>query len=80
MAGQFPMRPFPFTDLIATSGGFELAKRLGKMKTNILTLVLALIVITFLGIRFSSLPWTPRRIVGVAIGLPSVGASGIGPN
>ena len=42
------------------------------MKTNILTLVLALLVIIFLGIRFGSLPWTSTRIAGVAIGLPSV--------
>jgi protein-S-isoprenylcysteine O-methyltransferase Ste14 len=42
------------------------------MKTNILTLVLALLVITFVGIRFANLPWTPARIAGVAIGLPSL--------
>ena len=42
------------------------------MKTNILTLVLALLVIIFLGIHFGSLPWTPTRIAGVVIGLPSV--------
>ena len=41
------------------------------MKTNILTLVLALLVIIFLGIHFGSLPWTPTRIAGVVIGLPS---------
>jgi len=54
------------------SDGVDFAKRLGKMKTNIFTLVLALLVIIFLGIRFGSLPWTPIRIVGVVIGLPSV--------
>jgi protein-S-isoprenylcysteine O-methyltransferase Ste14 len=42
------------------------------MKMNILTLVLALLVIIFLGIHFDSLPWTPTRIAGVVIGLPSV--------
>jgi protein-S-isoprenylcysteine O-methyltransferase Ste14 len=42
------------------------------MKTNILTLVLALLVMTIVGIRFASLPWTPARIAGVAIGLPSL--------
>jgi protein-S-isoprenylcysteine O-methyltransferase Ste14 len=42
------------------------------MKTNILTLVLALLVMTIVGIRFASLPWTPVRIAGVAIGLPSL--------
>ena len=41
------------------------------MKTNILTLVLALLGIIFLGIHFGSLPWTPTRIAGVVIGLPS---------
>lgn len=55
------------------SDGFDFANRLGQMKTNILTLVLALLVIIFLGIRFSSLPWTPTRMVGALIGLPSVG-------
>jgi protein-S-isoprenylcysteine O-methyltransferase Ste14 len=42
------------------------------MKTNILTLVLGLLGIIFLGIHFGSLPWTPTRIAGVVIGLPSV--------
>ena len=41
------------------------------MKTNILTLVLALLGIIFLGIHFGSLPWTPTRIAGAVIGLPS---------
>jgi protein-S-isoprenylcysteine O-methyltransferase Ste14 len=41
------------------------------MKTNILTLLIALLAIVFLGIHYSSLPWTPMRIAGVAIGLPS---------
>ncbi len=55
-----------------TSDGFDPAKRLGKMKTNIFTLVLVLLVIIVLGIHFGSLPWTPARIAGVVIGLPSV--------
>jgi len=42
------------------------------MKTNILTLVLALLGIIFLGIHFISVPWTPTRIAGAVIGLPSV--------
>ena len=42
------------------------------MKTNILTLVLVLIVFIFAGIHFGSLPWTPARIAGVVIGLPSL--------
>ena len=41
------------------------------MKTNILTLVAVLLVFIFLGIRFGSLPWTPARIAGLVIGLPS---------
>jgi protein-S-isoprenylcysteine O-methyltransferase Ste14 len=41
------------------------------MKTNILTLVLALLAIIFLGIHFGRLAWTPTRIAGVVIGLPS---------
>ena len=55
-----------------TSDGFDPAKRLGKMKANIFTLVLVLLVIIFVGIHFGSLPWTPARIAGVVIGLPSV--------
>ena len=42
------------------------------MKTNILTLVLALLGFIFLGIHYSSLPWTPMRVAGVVIGLPSL--------
>jgi protein-S-isoprenylcysteine O-methyltransferase Ste14 len=42
------------------------------MKTNIVTLVLALLAIIFLGIYFGSLPWTPTRIAGAVIALPSV--------
>ena len=41
------------------------------MKTNVFTLVLVLLVIV-LGVRFGSQPWTPTRIVGVVIGLPSL--------
>jgi protein-S-isoprenylcysteine O-methyltransferase Ste14 len=55
-----------------TSDGFDPAKRLGKMKTNIFTLVLVLLLFIFVGIHFASLPWTPGRIAGVVIGLPSV--------
>jgi protein-S-isoprenylcysteine O-methyltransferase Ste14 len=42
------------------------------MKANIFTLVLVLLVIVFVGIHFGSLPWTPARIAGVVMGLPSV--------
>ena len=42
------------------------------MKTNVLTLVIILLVITFVGVHFGSLPWTPARIAAVAIGLPSL--------
>ena len=42
------------------------------MKTNIITLVLVLLLFIFVGIHFASLPWTPGRIAGVVIGLPSV--------
>jgi protein-S-isoprenylcysteine O-methyltransferase Ste14 len=42
------------------------------MKTNILTLVLALLAIVVLGLYYGSQPWTPVRVVGVAIGLPSL--------
>ena len=42
------------------------------MKTNVLTLVLVLVVIVFVGFHFASQPWTPTRIAGVVIGLPSL--------
>ena len=42
------------------------------MKTNVLTLVLVLLVIIFVGVHFSSQPWTPMRIAGVVIALPSL--------
>ena len=42
------------------------------MKTNILTLVLVLLVIVFVGFHFGRQPWTPTRIAGVVIGLPSL--------
>src|SRR5258708_19381969 len=42
------------------------------MKLNILTLVIALLGLSFLGIHYGSKPWTPARIAGVVIGLPSL--------
>jgi protein-S-isoprenylcysteine O-methyltransferase Ste14 len=42
------------------------------MKANVLTLVIALVGLIFLGIRYGSNPWTPTRIAGVVIGLPSL--------
>lgn len=42
------------------------------MKANILTLVIALVGLSFLGIEYGSKPWTPTRIAGVVIGLPSL--------
>jgi protein-S-isoprenylcysteine O-methyltransferase Ste14 len=41
------------------------------MKTNILTLTAFLIALAFLAAHFSGRPWTPTRIVGGAIFLPS---------
>jgi protein-S-isoprenylcysteine O-methyltransferase Ste14 len=51
---------------------FDFANRLGKMKANILTLVIALLGLSFLGIHYGSKPWTPTRIAGAVIGLPSL--------
>jgi len=42
------------------------------MKLNILTLVIVLLGFSFLGIHYGSEPWTPTRIAGVVIGLPSL--------
>ena len=42
------------------------------MKLNVLTLVIALLGLSFLGIHYASNPWTTTRIVGVVIGLPSL--------
>lgn len=52
--------------------GFNFANRLGKMKLNILTIVSALLGLAFLGIHYGSESWTPTRIAGVVIGLPSL--------
>lgn len=41
------------------------------MKANIVTLVIILLVVIFVGIHFGRLPWTPERIAGAVIGLPS---------
>lgn len=51
---------------------FDFANGLGKMKANILTLVIALLVLSLLGIQYGSQPWTPTRIAGVVIGLPAL--------
>jgi protein-S-isoprenylcysteine O-methyltransferase Ste14 len=42
------------------------------MKTNIVTLAVIAIGLTFLGIRYAHEPWTPMRIAAVIIGLPSL--------
>jgi protein-S-isoprenylcysteine O-methyltransferase Ste14 len=42
------------------------------MKTNIVTLVLVLLATIFMAIHYNGQPWTPTRIAGVAIGLPSL--------
>ena len=42
------------------------------MKLNVLTLVIALLGLSFLGIHYASHPWTPARIAGAVIGLPSL--------
>jgi protein-S-isoprenylcysteine O-methyltransferase Ste14 len=44
----------------------------GQMKANILTLVVGLAGLGFLGIHYSSLPWTPMRVAGAVIALPSL--------
>ena len=42
------------------------------MKSNIVTLVVIAIGMTFLGIHYAHEPWTPTRIAAVIIGLPSL--------
>jgi protein-S-isoprenylcysteine O-methyltransferase Ste14 len=42
------------------------------MKTNVFTLVVALVAIIFLGARFGNQPWTPMRIAGAVTMLPSL--------
>lgn len=42
------------------------------MKLNILTLAIALLGLSFLGMHYGSIPWTPTRIAGLVIGLPSL--------
>jgi protein-S-isoprenylcysteine O-methyltransferase Ste14 len=42
------------------------------MKANIVTLVVIVLGMTFLGIKYAHGPWTPVRIATVIIGLPSL--------
>jgi len=63
--------PFYGLDRVS-SYRFDFANRLGKMKLNVLTLVIVLLGFSFLGIHYGSEPWTPLRIAGVVIGLPSL--------
>lgn len=42
------------------------------MKANIVTLVVIVLGMTFLGIHYAHEPWTPMRIAAVIIGLPSL--------
>jgi protein-S-isoprenylcysteine O-methyltransferase Ste14 len=42
------------------------------MKANIVTLVVIVLGMTFLGIEYAHKPWTPMRIAAVIIGLPSL--------
>jgi protein-S-isoprenylcysteine O-methyltransferase Ste14 len=42
------------------------------MKSNVISIVVFLLVLIFVGVHFGSQPWTPTRIAGVVIGLPSV--------
>ncbi len=42
------------------------------MKANIFTLLLVLLGAVFLATHFSNLPWTPVRIAGAAIAVPSL--------
>jgi protein-S-isoprenylcysteine O-methyltransferase Ste14 len=42
------------------------------MKLNVLTLAMALVGLSFLGIHYGRTPWTPTRIAGAVIGLPAL--------
>jgi protein-S-isoprenylcysteine O-methyltransferase Ste14 len=42
------------------------------MKANVVTLVVIVLGMTFLGIHYAHEPWTPTRIAAVIIGLPSL--------
>jgi protein-S-isoprenylcysteine O-methyltransferase Ste14 len=42
------------------------------MKANIVTLVVFVLGMTFLGIKYAHEPWTPVRIAAVIFGLPSL--------
>jgi protein-S-isoprenylcysteine O-methyltransferase Ste14 len=41
------------------------------MKANIVTLVVIVLAVIFLGVRYAHEPWTPMRIAAVIVGLPS---------
>jgi hypothetical protein len=59
---------------------FDFANRLGKIKANILTLIIALLGLSFLGIHYGSKPWTPTQICWRGDWAAIVGASGARPN
>jgi len=42
------------------------------MKANLITLAVALAVLAFFVAHFGAQPWTPTRIAGAAIGVPSL--------
>lgn len=42
------------------------------MKANIITLVVIVLGVIFLGVRYAHEPWTPMRIAAVTVGLPSL--------
>jgi protein-S-isoprenylcysteine O-methyltransferase Ste14 len=52
--------------------GADCSNREGlAMKLNLLTLAVAIIVLTFLGMHAANLPWTTWRIVGMAVAVPA---------
>jgi protein-S-isoprenylcysteine O-methyltransferase Ste14 len=45
---------------------------LATMKANVLTLIIILIGVLYMGLHYGTVPWTPMRIAGAVIGLPSL--------
>jgi protein-S-isoprenylcysteine O-methyltransferase Ste14 len=43
------------------------------MKTNIITLIVILGAMVFLGVHYRTVSWTPMRMAGLVIGLPALG-------
>jgi hypothetical protein len=57
--------------LVSDQGAARPCQEVGEDENENIHALFVFLVIIFVGIRFGSMPWTPARIAGVVIGLPS---------